>query len=149
MYYYYQGQLLKNWMGKLPTGAVEVTDAEAETMINAVLAGKKLTETSAGRPITVDPVPSLSDYETAVQRHIDATAQENDFDGILSCTKYIGFENDFSASAMSLLAWNAACWAACHVILNAVRAGTRTAPAVGALIAELPAYVRPDESPAE
>ncbi len=84
------------------------------------------------------PEITVKDYETAVDAHIDAVARENDFTSILHCTKYSGFENEFRVKAERLLAWNAACWVKCHEVMNAVNAGTRTAPTIEELIAELP-----------
>ena len=80
-------------------------------------------------------------YEDAVDKHIDAVAQANDFDSILTCTKYTGFDNEFRAHAEALLAWNAQCWVVCHSIIDAVFAGEREQPTKEELIAELPAFV--------
>lgn len=94
--------------------------------------------------LPVPPAPTveqiIAKFEQVVSRKIDETAQENDFDNILTCTKYTGFDNVFREHAEALLAWNAACWVKCHQVLDAVTSGTRSIPTAEELIAELPAF---------
>lgn len=77
-------------------------------------------------------------YEQAVQAHLDAGAQAKGYDNILSACSYAGYTNPFQTEGQSFVVWRGAVWAYCYEQLALVKAGTRTAPTVEELIAELP-----------
>jgi hypothetical protein len=105
-----------------------------------------LAEVAAGTAVFVpsDP-PSVDQYTAAVQAWLDDTAEERNYDHILSACSYVTSTNpQFQAEGQACVAWRDAVWASCYQIMGEVMAGNRVAPATtGDLIAELPAIVWP------
>lgn len=78
----------------------------------------------------------------AVQRVLDAKAQELNYDSCLSVCSYIdtGVAR-FDAEGRAFRAWRSAAWAKGYEILAQVQAGERGIPTEAELIAELPELV--------
>ena len=76
---------------------------------------------------------------TAVQNMLDNAAKAKGYDSILSACSYAAYPNPFQAEGQEFVAWRGAVWAKCYEILGEVGAGTRTAPTVSELLAELAA----------
>ena len=76
---------------------------------------------------------------TAVQNMLDNAAKAKGYDSILSACSYAAYPNPFQAEGQEFVAWRGAVWAKCYEILGEVEAGTRTAPTVSELLAELAA----------
>ena len=90
------------------------------------------------------PLPSISEYTTAVQAHLDDTAAERNYDGILSLCTYAGSQvAKFQAEGRAGLAWRDAVWAKCYEIMGTVQAGQLIAPTVAGLLSELPELIWP------
>ena len=76
----------------------------------------------------------------AVQRHLDAKAQELGYDSCLSVCSYVDTGVvKFDTEGTAFRSWRSAVWAKCYEILDAVKAGDRQIPSEDELIAELPA----------
>lgn len=81
---------------------------------------------------------------SAVQAHMDLTAQERGYDGMLSLCSYASDpEPRFLQEGQAGIDWRSAVWTKCHEVLAAVEAGERPAPTEAELIAELPEFVWP------
>lgn len=94
-----------------------------------------------GQPPVTDPRQAYAD---AVQRHMDATVRVRNYDGILSaCTYATSTVPQYAAEGQACVAWRDAVWVAAYAVLAEVESGTRPAPSVEALIAELPTLVWP------
>ena len=77
-----------------------------------------------------------------VQKHMDKTAQERNYDNIASACSYANStDTTFRAEGLACVAWRDACWRKCYEIQAAVIAGTRSIPTAEELITELPALV--------
>lgn len=96
-------------------------------------------------PVVIpDPERIRLDLVTAVQAHLDATARERGYDGILSLASYAASTHPpFSAEGRAGLDWRDAVWGHCYQVLADVQAGNRAVPSAEELIAELPAMVWP------
>jgi hypothetical protein len=82
--------------------------------------------------------------EAAVQRHLDTTARERGYDGILSLCTYANSANPtFQAEGLAGVQWRDAVWQGCLDILADVQAENRPVPTEAELIADLPAMVWP------
>ena len=76
---------------------------------------------------------------TAVQNMLDNAAKAKGYDSILSACSYAAYPNPFQAEGQEFVAWRGAVWAKCYEILAEVEAGTRPAPTVPELLAEIAA----------
>ena len=76
---------------------------------------------------------------TAVQNMLDNAAKAKNYDSILSACSYAAYPNPFQAEGQEFVAWRGAVWAKCYEILAEVEAGTRPAPTVPELLAEIAA----------
>lgn len=84
--------------------------------------------------------PEIDDYRRAVQAHIDATAQERQYDGGHTCATYIGSTNpQWAAEAQAFVAWRDAVWAYAFAELGKVQGGQRAQPTVADFVAEVQA----------
>jgi hypothetical protein len=88
----------------------------------------------------------LAAYEKAVDDHMNAHARALDYDSLLSAISYAEEPAvpKFQLEGQALRAWRSLCWAKCHEVLNAVKAGERAAPTHDELIAELPVAPGPE-----
>ena len=79
------------------------------------------------------------ELEAAVQNMLDNAAKAKGYDSILSACTYAAYPNQFQADGQEFVAWRGAVWAKCYEILGEVEAGTRPAPTVPELLAEIAA----------
>lgn len=83
-----------------------------------------------------------SDYEAAIQGHLDATAQQRGYDSMLSACSYAaGSHPKFSVEGRDCIAWRSAVWEAAFKIMADVQAKNRPLPTIEEVIAELPPMV--------
>jgi len=82
---------------------------------------------------------------SAVQKHMDDTAKERNFDDILSlCTYATSAKPKFKAEGQAGVEWRDEVWMYCYAELDKVLSGLRTAPTPEELIEELPRLVWPN-----
>ena len=80
----------------------------------------------------------------AVQAHLDSTAADRNYDGILSLCTYADDPNPrFAAEGQAGKAWRSAAWTYCYQVLADATDGLRGIPTAEQLVAELPAFVWP------
>jgi hypothetical protein len=99
-------------------------------------------------------VPSPADVQAvfvaAVQTLLDTTAQQRNYDGILSaCTYADSTVATFKAEGQACVAWRDAVWAQCYAGLAAVQAGTMPQPSIDTFLASLPKLTWPTPAPQE
>jgi len=86
----------------------------------------------------------LSSFRAAVQTHLDAKAQERQYDNAFTLASYVTSTNAaWAAEAQSFVAWRDQVWAYALGELDKVQAGERGVPTVEAFIAELPRFAWP------
>lgn len=94
-----------------------------------------------------EPVPevlSLADFDKALTRHLDATAQSRRYDNRISCMVRAGFPGPFQTEATAFAVWADGCNALAYQLMAEVQAGTRALPtSTQALIDLLPPMVWP------
>lgn len=90
-------------------------------------------------PEGVDP-PSLEEYKrmvtSAIQRHLDTTARQYNFDTIVNACAWAGA----LPVADQLKAWGASCWAAAYVVEQEVLNEERVPPTPEEMVDELPVF---------
>lgn len=91
------------------------------------------------------PPPTEADYAAAIQAHVDATAQSQDYhDGVMLASYAASTVPTWAAQAAAFVAWRDAVWAYAYEQLAAVQAELRTQPSIAEMVAELPAIVWPE-----
>ena len=117
----------KEYEAMLPSGCVEITEAEATSLNN----------------------PPETDAEAAqrllavVEQHMDAVAAERNYDNRYTCAVRAGYPNQWQAEGTAFGEWMDACYAHLYQVQADVLAGSRAIPSEVDLIAELPAMVWP------
>ena len=90
------------------------------------------------------PPPNARDYAAAVQARLDITAQQRDYDNILSACSYIGSNvARFSREAEALKTWRDSAWAYCYSALDDIAAGQTSRPTIAEFVAALPPFSWP------
>lgn len=80
----------------------------------------------------------------AVQAHLDSTAQQHSYDGILSlCSYATSLDAVFKAEGQAGVEWRDACWRYCYQVMADVQNNLRAIPTPEGLIEELPVMVWP------
>ncbi|MFC6488039.1 hypothetical protein [Nitratireductor sp. GCM10026969] len=88
--------------------------------------------------------PSVDDFRRAVQSHLDAKAQERQYDDAFTLTTYVSSTNvAWAAEAQAFVAWRDQVWGYALGELDKVTTGERAAPTVDGFIAELPPFQWP------
>ena len=90
-------------------------------------------------------VPTVAEYTSSVQNHLDTEAKTRNYDGILSACTYAGSSvPKFAAEGQACVLWRDSVWASCYAILEEVQAGQRQPPTVPELLALLPVIAWPE-----
>jgi hypothetical protein len=83
-----------------------------------------------------------AEYESAIQAHLDSTAQSRGYDSMISACSYAsGTHPKFSVEGQDCLAWRSAVWDAAYQIMQDVRSGARPLPTLQQVMSELPPMV--------
>jgi len=89
--------------------------------------------------------PTVAEYISSVQNHLDTEAKTRNYDGILSACTYAGSSvPKFAAEGQACVLWRDSVWAACYTILGEVQSGQRPAPTIPELLGLLPAMNWPE-----
>ena len=130
----------------IPQDAVEISSAYHRELLDGEQSGKIITQGQNGYPVLAEKEYSFTEqvvlYENAVQRHLDAKAEEFNYDNMWTAVTYAEepavpkFQNDGRA----LRAWRSLVWQKCYEILAEVNNNVRPAPTLEELIAELPEF---------
>lgn len=134
----------------IPDDAVEITSEDHAALLEGQTNGKIIVADAAGRPMLQDPpAPSteqvVQSLSFSVQAHLDATAKERGYDGILSlCSYATSSVAKFAAEGQAGVNWRDAVWADATLTLEQVLAGAISAPTAEELIAALPPMVWPN-----
>jgi hypothetical protein len=103
------------------------------------LTEEQIGQLPAAPPLTVD------DYRRAIQAHVDATAQQRNYDSGITCASYVNSTSPaWAAEAAAFVAWRDAVWAYAFTELAKVEGGQREQPTVAEIIDELPAIAWPE-----
>lgn len=104
-----------------------------------VQGGVETTEAEFNAQIT------LSDYDIAVERHLDAAAKAAGYydplgriPNIDRACSYAGFDNAYQQEGQSFVKWRGAVWEYVYGVRLAVEANKRPTPTIDELLAELP-----------
>lgn len=134
----------------IPADAVEITKAEHAALLAGQSKGKRIVSDSAGVPTLADPEPPsvayiIASIASAVQSHLDATAQSLGYDDIKTAVTYADEPAvpKFQAEGQSLRAWRSLVWAKCYQLLDEVTSGERQPMDAAGVIALLPSLTLP------
>lgn len=135
----------------IPSDAVEITKAEHTALLAGQSEGKRIVSDSDGAPTLADPEPLsaasiIASIASAVQSHLDATAQSLGYDDIKTAVTYADEPAvpKFQAEGQALRAWRSLVWAKCYEMLEEVKSGNREVMDVAGVIAELPTLTLPN-----
>ena len=114
--------------------------------------GKHIVDAIGGEPTMAEIeaiLPSadkqvIASYIATIQQRLDDFARTRGYDGILSAATYAtSTVPKFAAEGQYAVQIRDATWAKCYEILATVEAGTRPAPTLDDLLAELPVMIWP------
>lgn len=115
----------------LPSGSEEITEAQAADLLEPV-----------PEPLTVEQI--IADYVAAIQVRMDKFAQTREYDNIASLVSYAGDPDPvLDAEGSYGKQVRSATWVTSRTIYAEVKAGTRQAPTLDELFAELPVLTWP------
>jgi hypothetical protein len=119
-----------------------VTDYPAERLTRIASEGEL---SAVLRPYgLLGPEITEQDYATAIQAHVDATAQSRGYGDSQGIATYAtSTVPQWSAEAQTFIAWRDVVWLYAYQEMAKVKAGQRTKPAVSEIVAELPSIVWP------
>lgn len=87
---------------------------------------------------------TINRLTSAVQSHLDQTARERNYDGIMSLCTYATSQNaKFAAEGQAGVVWRDAVWAKFYQVMDEALTGSRPVPTEAELIAELPVFAWP------
>jgi hypothetical protein len=108
------------------------------------IAEEALPDDNPGIVAFLNPPPSITDYQDAIQSHIDATAVSKQFNDGVTLASYKASTNALWASqATAFIAWRDQVWEQAYVKMASVQAGQIPQPTVADVVASLPAIVWP------
>lgn len=83
--------------------------------------------------------PKITDYQTAIQAHVDETALSKEFNDGVTLVSYVNstFE-PWADQAKAFVAWRDQVWLYAYAELDKVQSGAREQPTVEQIISELP-----------
>lgn len=91
-------------------------------------------------PPSVEPEPTLADYQAAIQGHVDDVARTRLYSGGNACASYAASTvPQWAAEAAAFVAWRDAVWVYAYAELGKVENGQRPQPTIPAFVDELPA----------
>lgn len=96
-------------------------------------------------PVPAPLPPTVADFDAALTRHLDATAQARRWENRITLSVRAGYPNPWRAEAIAFGTWMDACNMAAYTLLAEVQAGTRPLPkTTQVLIEALPPMVWPE-----
>jgi hypothetical protein len=121
----------------IPDDAVEISEAQWEEFINY----PGLRKWENGEVVAVEPplpIPTITDYENAIQNLVDSTAREKQFrDGVTLASYTASTKPKWAAEAQAFVAWRDNVWFYAYGQLAKVQAGERPQPTVEQFLAEI------------
>jgi len=107
----------------IKAGWVELTNEELDAHINPPKSAEQL----------------ISEYEAAIEIHINVVSASKGYNTIDSIAKYLGSDNVFKAECVALSAWVADVWVSVQSTLNSWQNGDIDQPSIEDVITGLPA----------
>ena len=126
--------------GRLKAGAIVPESNELYADVEAWLAEGNPLGAFGGYPVMPQEPDDVRQRLTGViQAHLDATAQQRNYDGILSLCSYATSSHaQFAAEGQAGVKWRDAVWKLGYQLLDEVKSGEREIPTDDELIAMLP-----------
>lgn len=94
-------------------------------------------------PVDPDPLPTLSDYVTALTNHLDTTAQTKSYDNRITCAVRAGYPGPFQAEGIAFATWMDAQNAKGYQILADVQGEVIPQPTIAEFMAMLDPMIWP------
>lgn len=134
-----------------PDDVVEISRTTHAALLAGQAEGKRIVPDIDGFPVLADPEPPseasvIASTASAVQSHLDATAQSLGYDDIKTAVTYADEPAvpKFQAEGQALRAWRSLVWEECYKMLEEVKSGNREVVDVAGVIAELPTLTFPN-----
>lgn len=141
----YVSELPPGWFFSIQAAYDAVVSQGANDVLvcSRIASESELSDVLRQHGLTV-PAPVLSDYQRAIQAHVDQTANAKGYDSGASCAGYASSSvSSWSSEATAFIAWRDAVWLYVYAQLAAVEAQQRSQPTPSELVAELPAMTWP------
>lgn len=113
---------------------ISFLDAETGEVLSRDMTAEEIAEFEEHPP----QVPTITDYENAIQNLVDSTAREKQFrDGVTLASYTASTKPKWAAEAQSFVAWRDNVWFYAYGELAKVQAGQRQQPTVEQFLGEI------------
>lgn len=132
----------------IPADAVEISDQEHADLLSGQASGQLIKTALDGHPyLSNPPAPSqahiIAQYETALDAHLDSTAQAHRYRDRVTFSLRAGYTGPYQAEGIAFAQWMDACNVQAFTLLQEVIAGTEDLPTIPQFIAGLPTFTLP------
>lgn len=125
--------------------AVEITPEYHAELLSGIPNKQRIVPDKTGRPVLADPLPPtieqiIAEYESSLDRHLDAVAKSCRYDNRFTFALRAGFPGPYHDEAVKFAGWMDACNVQAFALLESVVAGQAELPTVEAFISALPVF---------
>ena len=114
---------------------IQILNGETGEVTERPMTQGEIEEIQASLP---PEIPSITDYENAIQNLVDSTARERQFrDGVTLASYTASTKPKWAAEAQAFVAWRDNVWSYAYGELAKVQAGQRQQPTVEQFLGEI------------
>lgn len=132
---------------KMPDDVVEISKEDRDALVAGLPTGTRIEIGQDGRLVFLPPPltdeQKISEYEAALDTHLDAVAQQHRYNDRFTFAMRAGYPGPWQAAGTAFGTWMDTCNAQAYSMLQDIQSGIADMPTVEEFIAELPPFVLP------